>query len=229
MGNKTFYGAGSTVDTKTKMTVVTQFVTSDGTASGDLTEIRRVYVQNGKVIQNSVSNIAGVEGNSITDKFCNNQKSVFGDNNIYVKYGGNKKMGDAFEKGMVLVMSIWADHAAHMLWLDSSYPVDKDPSIPGVARGTCPTTSGNPDDVVAQSPNASVKFSNIKWGPIGSTYSTGGTTQPNPTTSVAPSPTSGTGTVALWGQCGGINYTGPTTCASGSCKVVNAYYHQCQP
>ncbi|KAI5920886.1 glycosyl hydrolase family 61-domain-containing protein [Camillea tinctor] len=36
------------------------------------------------------------------------------------------------------------------------------------------------------------------------------------------------GTVALYGQCGGINYTGATTCASGStCKQWNDYYYQC--
>ncbi|KAF9468040.1 endoglucanase [Collybia nuda] len=36
--------------------------------------------------------------------------------------------------------------------------------------------------------------------------------------------------VAVWGQCGGINYTGPTNCDSGStCVVVNDYYFQCQP
>ncbi|KAF8071917.1 endoglucanase [Lyophyllum atratum] len=36
--------------------------------------------------------------------------------------------------------------------------------------------------------------------------------------------------VAVWGQCGGINYSGDTTCAAGStCIVVNDYYWQCQP
>ncbi|KIJ67924.1 glycoside hydrolase family 5 protein [Hydnomerulius pinastri MD-312] len=35
-------------------------------------------------------------------------------------------------------------------------------------------------------------------------------------------------TVAEWGQCGGINYTGPTTCAAGlSCVEINSYYYQC--
>ncbi|KAF3931688.1 hypothetical protein ABW19_dt0202797 [Dactylella cylindrospora] len=34
----------------------------------------------------------------------------------------------------------------------------------------------------------------------------------------------------LWGQCGGINWTGSTSCASGStCVYLNAYYSQCQP
>lgn len=32
----------------------------------------------------------------------------------------------------------------------------------------------------------------------------------------------------LYGQCGGINWTGATTCASGAtCKVQNPYYYQC--
>ncbi|KAM7210591.1 Glycosyl hydrolase family 61 domain containing protein [Rhypophila decipiens] len=35
------------------------------------------------------------------------------------------------------------------------------------------------------------------------------------------------GTVALWGQCGGKDYTGPTRCAEGTCKVTNEWYSQC--
>ncbi|EMD33932.1 glycoside hydrolase family 10 protein [Gelatoporia subvermispora B] len=35
---------------------------------------------------------------------------------------------------------------------------------------------------------------------------------------------------AVWGQCGGIGWTGPTTCDSGSsCVVSNPYYSQCLP
>jgi len=52
-------------------------------------------------------------------------------------------------------------------------------------------------------------------------------------TSVKPTSTSSTGssgTAALYGQCGGIGWTGPTACASGStCQVGNAYYSQCLP
>lgn len=53
MGNQNFFGPAKNVDTTKPFTVVTQFVTTDGTANGDLAEIRRVYVQNGKVIPNS--------------------------------------------------------------------------------------------------------------------------------------------------------------------------------
>ncbi|GAP85366.1 putative endo- -beta-mannosidase protein [Rosellinia necatrix] len=36
--------------------------------------------------------------------------------------------------------------------------------------------------------------------------------------------------VALWGQCGGIGYTGETTCVAGAqCQVQNDYYYQCVP
>ncbi|KAK7446363.1 hypothetical protein VKT23_014569 [Stygiomarasmius scandens] len=35
---------------------------------------------------------------------------------------------------------------------------------------------------------------------------------------------------AVWGQCGGIGWSGPTTCVSGStCTTINAYYSQCLP
>ena len=55
MGVKDFYGTGMAVDTSKPMTVVTQFITDDGTDAGNLKSIHRFYVQNGKVIPNSNS------------------------------------------------------------------------------------------------------------------------------------------------------------------------------
>ncbi|KAH9897786.1 cellobiohydrolaseI [Cubamyces lactineus] len=171
MGDQTFLGPGKTVNTNSKFTVVTQFLTNNNQTSGQLSEIRRLYVQNGKVIANSKTNIPGMSAyDSITDSFCNAQKQAFGDTNSFEKLGGLQQMGASFDKGMVLVMSIWDDHEAQMLWLDSDYPLDKDPSQPGVSRGPCATSSGQPTDVESQSPDATVIFSNIKYGPIGSTY-----------------------------------------------------------
>ncbi|KAK1223424.1 Exoglucanase 1 [Marasmius sp. AFHP31] len=172
MGDKTFLGPGMTVNTNSKITVVTQFITNNNSTSGTLTEIRRLYVQNGQVIQNSKTNIPGMDTfDSITDDFCAAQKTAFGDTNSFADRGGISAMGDAFASGMVLVMSIWDDHDAEMLWLDSNYPLNKDPSEPGVARGTCSADSGKPETVESQHPDASVTFSNIKVGPIGSTFS----------------------------------------------------------
>ncbi|KAF2792267.1 glycoside hydrolase family 7 protein, partial [Melanomma pulvis-pyrius CBS 109.77] len=171
MGDKSFYGPGLTVDTKKKFSVVTQFVTKDGTDTGALSEIRRLYVQNGVVIKNSVSKVAGVtETNAISDTFCAQQKTAFGDNNSFQKLGGLAAMGGAINRGMVLALSIWDDHSVNMLWLDSSYPTDADPAKPGIARGTCATTSGVPSELESKNGDSSVIYSNIKFGAIGSTY-----------------------------------------------------------
>ncbi|KAH8832087.1 cellobiohydrolaseI [Flagelloscypha sp. PMI_526] len=169
MGNQNFLGQGKTVNTNSKMTVVTQFITNNNSSSGTLTEIRRIYVQNGVTIQNSATNITGMPtGNSITDAWCNSQKTAFGDTNSFEQRGGLAQLGKVSR--LVLVMSLWDDHFANMLWLDSSYPLTKDPSVAGVKRGNCSTSSGQPTDVEANSPNAQVTYSNIKYGPIGSTY-----------------------------------------------------------
>ncbi|KAG9218897.1 hypothetical protein CCMSSC00406_0000989 [Pleurotus cornucopiae] len=234
MGDKNFLGKGKTIDTTKKITVVTQFITDNGSATGKLSEIRRIYVQNGVVYQNSKTNIASLtDGNSITDTWCAAQKTAFGDTNSFASKGGLAKMGDAFANGMVLVMSVWDDHAANMLWLDSNYPTTKSASTPGVARGECATTSGVPADVESQSPNAQVTFSNIRTGPIGSTYTgstgtpSGPTSQPGTGTSTSAGPGT-TATAPKYAQCGGIGYTGPTVCASGStCTKLNDYYFQC--
>lgn len=137
-----------------------------------MADIKRFYVQDGHAFPNSDADVAGVTGNSITDSFCAAQKTAFGDTNQFAAKGGLATMGDSLKKGMVLVMSIWDDHAANMLWLDAPYPPTKDASEPGVTRGTCSADSGVPSDVEKNSPGASVTFSAIKWGPINSTFTT---------------------------------------------------------
>lgn len=168
MGNTTFYGPGMTVNTNDQFTVVTQFIGSP------LTSIRRLYVQNGVIIANSASDVSGVTGNSITSAFCDAQKTAFGDINDFDAKGGMTSMSETLEAGMVLVLSLWDDHYADMLWLDSDYPTTGNPTSPGVARGTCPTDSGVPATVESDSPNASVTYSNIRFGDLNSTYSTSG-------------------------------------------------------
>lgn len=234
-GNKTFYGPGMTVDTKSKVTVVTQFITSDNTATGTLSEIRRFYVQNGKVIPNSESTYSEAPGNSITESFCSAQKKLFGDTNVFEQHGGMAGMGAALQKGMVLVMSLWDDHHSNMLWLDSNYPTDKASTVPGVARGSCDISSGAPEDVETNDADSSVVYSNIRVGPIGSTFkdSNGGgggsttTTRP-PTSTTTGGGSSETGLAAHWAQCGGIGWKGPTKCESPYvCTKSSDYYSQC--
>ena len=79
---------------------------------------------------------------AINDPMCDEQKAVFGDPNDHAEKGGLRAMGDSMARGHVLVMSLWDDHDVNMLWLDSDYPLDKDPSEPGVSRGPCSRDSG---------------------------------------------------------------------------------------
>jgi hypothetical protein len=54
LGKKKFYGRGPSycVDTTKPFTIVTRFVSVDGTDTGDLKEIQRFYKQNGRTIPN---------------------------------------------------------------------------------------------------------------------------------------------------------------------------------
>lgn len=183
VGVKDFFGPGSSfkVDTTKPFTVVTQFHTSDKTATGDLVEIRRLYVQDDKVIEHPKSAVDTMskQFDSITDEMCAAVKESFGDEKDFQKKGGLKQMGKAMDDGMVLVMSIWDDHAVNMLWLDSTLPTDK--TTWGGPRGSCDITSGKPSDVENNHPDSAVKFSNIKLGDFGTTYKGGpGPTPPTP-------------------------------------------------
>jgi cellulose 1,4-beta-cellobiosidase len=172
LGDKDFFGAGSSfaVDTTKPFTIITQFITNDNTDTGELVDIRRKYVQDGKVIETPSVDVGSGKYKSITSDFCTAQKKEFGDDDTFTSHGGLKEMGKALGRGMVLVMSIWDDTAAHMLWLDSSYPADK--TGPGVARGPCDTSTGEPGQTRAKYPDSLVKYSNIKFGAVGTTFNT---------------------------------------------------------
>ncbi|KAL0933853.1 glycosyl hydrolase family 61 [Colletotrichum truncatum] len=65
-------------------------------------------------------------------------------------------------------------------------------------------------------------------GPAVITCSGGGSPSPPPTSSPPPSSGGGSG-APLYGQCGGQGWTGPTTCAQGTCKASGQFYSQCLP
>ncbi|CAF1102542.1 unnamed protein product [Rotaria sp. Silwood1] len=48
-----------------------------------------------------------------------------------------------------------------------------------------------------------------------------------PPSSSSSSSSANQGCSALWGQCGGIGWTGPTCCSQSICVVTNQYYSQC--
>jgi cellulose 1,4-beta-cellobiosidase len=178
MGNRTFYGPGKLIDTGKPLTVVTQFITFDNTDSGDLVEIKRFFKQGSTILENPTSTFTGLEwANSITDDMCSASRALFNVTNEFGIKGGLKKMGEAMGRGLVLAMSLWDDADSNLLWLDSNLPADGNPNTPGVARGTCSVCSGTPLDVETNSPFATVKYGNIKYGTLGTTS---GVPAPNP-------------------------------------------------
>lgn len=173
MGSKEFYGRGSDypVNTLKPMTVVTQFLTTDGTDSGDLSEIRRFYVQDGEIVHSPFSTILGPDdSDSITDGFCDAKKDLFGDIKDFQEHGGMKGMGESLDRGHVMIFSLWDDVEVNMLWLDSSYPLERPDTDPGIKRGDCPGgVESTPTYLRENFPDGYVTFKNAAVGEIGST------------------------------------------------------------
>lgn len=180
MGETSFYGPGASfaVDTTKPFTAVTQFHAPTGVLEG----INQWYIQDGKRIDHP--RYMGL-GNTETDAFCSAQKSHFGDIDDFSKKGGMKAMGEALDRGVVLVISLWDDIAVYMNWLDS-YDPTADPSKPGVKRGSCSPTEGKPETLREQHPDAHYSVTNLKLGDIGSTHPE---FPPVPTPSPSPQPT----------------------------------------
>jgi len=173
MGDRDFYGPGSEfkLDTRKPMTVVTQFHTEDGTDEGKVNEIRRVYYQDGKKIEQPSFDLLGNKHDSITQQFCEDWVGTTKDGTNFVEKGGMAEVDRSLEKGVVLVMSLWDDHFANMLWLDSIYPTDSKDSTN--YRGSCSIDSGVPSDVESKHGDSNVVFSNIRYGHMGQTTAHG--------------------------------------------------------
>merc|ERR1712139_560360 len=106
MGVKDFYGPGPNFSVNTMQPF--KVVTRFHAPAGELRGIEQFYVQNGQEIHHR---------------------------NRFAEEGGMKRMGEALDRGMVLVISMWDDIAVSMNWLDS-YMGD-DSSAPGALRGPC--------------------------------------------------------------------------------------------
>lgn len=149
MGDKSFYSPSLTVDTTKPFAVITPFRT-DSTGKV-LSEIRRLYIQNGKLIQNTAVKTsaaatlpAGI--NYIDDAYCTATAS----GSRFEPLGGMDGIGAALHRGMVLIFTLWWDTSGFMNWLDSS------------SSGPCNTTEGNPTVITKVQPYPAVTFSVIK-------------------------------------------------------------------
>merc|ERR1712046_30294 len=186
MGDQNFYGEGPQfqVNTQRPFKVVTRF----HAPAGELTAIEQFYIQDGKEIHHPNYSVGGND-NVESDAFCAAQKTSFGDRNSFAEKGGMKAMGEALDRGMVLVVSLWDDVAVNMNWLDSVMEGD-DPSAPGAKRGPCDPADGKPATLREAHPDAHYIVTDVKWGDIGTTTNASPGPAPTPTpTPPSPTPT----------------------------------------
>merc|ERR1712070_1131172 len=160
--------------------------TDNGQDDGKVNEVRRFYVQDGKKIETPTVTLQGNQHDSITADFCQDWVDTTKDGTNFIQKGGFDAVDKALEQGVVLVMSLWDDHFANMLWLDSIYPTGS--TDPTNYRGSCSKSSGVPADVESQSASSHVIFSKIKVGKLGTT-TPGITPSPSPSPSPSPTPT----------------------------------------
>lgn len=174
IANKFLYGPGKQykVDTSRPFQVITQFITSDGTDKGDLVQIKRMYKQDGKL----------VEGGTQTDEIIAKQKVKFSEPNHFAELGGLKAMGDSFRRKMTLAISLWDDSSVSMLWLDSRYPING--NNPGDLRGPCSGNGQDPGTLRSKYSSAKVVYSDFQVNKLASPSPV-----PSPTPSPVPSPT----------------------------------------
>eukprot|EP00392_Amoebophrya_sp_AT5.2_P013936 g14069.t1 len=123
-GRHDFWGPWKTVDTRKNVTVVTQFLTesppgdteSSSPRVGDsfsLAEVRRFYLQDGKLIGNAATKLGGgvlgEKWDSITDGYCAARAQAFSAGvekpDCQADMGGLAKMGESFQRGHVLALT----------------------------------------------------------------------------------------------------------------------------
>ncbi|EQB46374.1 glycosyl hydrolase family 7 [Colletotrichum gloeosporioides Cg-14] len=162
LGVTDFYGIGGDVDTSKKFTVVTQFAED---------KITKFFIQDGKRIDApspALPNFPDVNG--LSKEYCRAKTWQFSEPDTFEALGGVARQNDILRRPMVMALSIQDDYYAWNVWLDSTYPVDRG-NDPGVTRGPCPWQENDPNDLDTQWAwsKAKIAWSNIRFGPIGST------------------------------------------------------------
>jgi cellulose 1,4-beta-cellobiosidase len=157
LGDRTFFGPGSSfrVDSSKPFTVITRFHTEGALGEGELSEIRRYYVQDDRVI---------ADASSISGPACQQRADGFKTPNGF----SASDLTAAMRRGLVLVLSIWDDPSSDMQWLDGTFPRSAAPGEVGTARGPC--RAGEGANARGQGARAYVRYTDIKHGPIGSTF-----------------------------------------------------------
>ncbi|OQN96539.1 hypothetical protein B0A48_17113 [Cryoendolithus antarcticus] len=117
------------------------------------------------------------------------------------------------------VQGVYAVNVGHTV------PVDGDQDLQWFQLGPYATTGSATTTKAASSTVAATSTTRVATSAPATTTKAATTTSAAATTSAA---SGGTG-ASQWSQCGGISWTGATSCASPyKCVVVNPYYSQCQ-
>jgi cellulose 1,4-beta-cellobiosidase len=140
------------MDTSKKLTVVTQFISDNGSQNEILKEVRRSDLQNGNVLETVATIQIGKLYNTIENDSCMNG-SV--EDDTYMHLGGYAAFTKSLRMGAILTMSFWTDGS--MRWLDE---IDGWPC----------TSPGGKDAVIAKNKNSFVEFSKIQYVDINTTY-----------------------------------------------------------
>ncbi|KAK4442127.1 Exoglucanase 1 [Podospora aff. communis PSN243] len=163
MGVPEFYGKGKVVDTTRKFTVITRF---------EEDRVYQIFVQDGKRIDTPAPGWEGLPKESgLTADICSKTPDLFEEFDRFGSNGGWNSHKEVLSRPMVLALSISTDSYSHNLWLDGVYPPEGGgpDGIPGQVRGDCPLEGSDPYTVVVQNPRAKATWSNIRFGPVGST------------------------------------------------------------
>ena len=135
------FGPGLTIDTRKPVTVVIQFHADQG----EITSVTRLMKQGSTVVKAE-----------LTPDSIRADKQRFGEPNHFEELGGFTTLSKAFERKMVLVLSLWDSQS--MAWLDSTYP--KGSTKPSDIRGPC--NHERPDERRRSVPSSYVRYSDIK-------------------------------------------------------------------
>lgn len=164
MGVPEFYGRNkSGVDSGRAFTVVTRFAETG--------EVTKFFVQDGARIEMPPPRgIAGLpEGdNGLTRDMCDSQAAAFEQRDKWAEREGWKTHLELLGRPLVLALSIDHDYWAWNTWLDSTFPPDS-AGRPGGKRGDCYWEDNEPLQAGQRNYKAKAVWSNIRFGPIGST------------------------------------------------------------
>jgi len=151
------FGGGGSIDTTKPFTVVTRFLTDDGSDTGELFGIQRFFVQDGRIIDNVADDSGGA---AVTEAYCMAQMATSGGRQRRGSEMWNGQslhsLGEALDRGMVMVLALEDESGGPELTAAGTHLVP------------CPVDAGEPAARTAY-PESSVRYWGFRHGPIGST------------------------------------------------------------